>query len=183
MRRRARRQCRCAASLAACGNFCRAFYRRVNHTRSRGWRYQAGMRIQRIERRRCAAATAPTAAARRGRQLHASTAKARRFAANASLAARSAPSAASMRCSRCKGSRSRPSAQRAVKRGRNALDALDALKLGLLAGTLRPATLARLKSATADLREQLRRSRTRRGARRDRAAGRGRNRQGRHRCE
>jgi len=40
---------------------------------------------------------------------------------------------------------------RAVKHGRRALDALDELKLGLLAGTLDQATLLRLKSASADL--------------------------------
>jgi hypothetical protein len=43
--------------------------------------------------------------------------------------------------------------RRAVKRGRVALDALDALKVELLDGTAGPSTLARLKSATADLRE------------------------------
>jgi hypothetical protein len=43
--------------------------------------------------------------------------------------------------------------QRAVKRGRNALDMLDGLKAEVLTGTLGPATLARLKSATADLRD------------------------------
>jgi Class II flagellar assembly regulator len=43
--------------------------------------------------------------------------------------------------------------RRAVKRGRNALDALDALKLGMLAGTLDGAALARLKAATAGLGE------------------------------
>src|SRR5499426_246094 len=41
--------------------------------------------------------------------------------------------------------------RRAVKRGRMALDALDELKLGLLAGTLDTATLARLKTAVTDL--------------------------------
>jgi len=41
--------------------------------------------------------------------------------------------------------------RRAVKRGRFALDALDALKLGLLAGTLDTAALARLKTASGDL--------------------------------
>src|SRR5262245_38462970 len=48
-----------------------------------------------------------------------------------------------------------PTARRrtAVKRGRLALDALDELKLGLLGGTLDPATLAKLKSATAFLRD------------------------------
>jgi hypothetical protein len=43
--------------------------------------------------------------------------------------------------------------RRAVKRGRVALDALDALKVELLDGTAGSSTLARLKSATADLRE------------------------------
>ena len=41
--------------------------------------------------------------------------------------------------------------RRAVKRGRIALDALDELKLGLLAGTLDTAALARLKTAATDL--------------------------------
>ncbi len=41
--------------------------------------------------------------------------------------------------------------RRAVRRGRSALDALDALKLGLLAGALDTAALARLKTAAADL--------------------------------
>lgn len=41
--------------------------------------------------------------------------------------------------------------KRAVGRGRTALDVLDSLKLGLLDGTLEPSTLARLKSASADL--------------------------------
>jgi hypothetical protein len=40
---------------------------------------------------------------------------------------------------------------RAVKHGRRALDALDELKLGILSGTLDQATLLRLKSASADL--------------------------------
>jgi hypothetical protein len=44
--------------------------------------------------------------------------------------------------------------RRAVKRGRTALDALDALKLGLLAGQLDTAALARLKSAAAGLSER-----------------------------
>ena len=44
--------------------------------------------------------------------------------------------------------------RRAVSRGRTALDALDALKLGLLAGTLDLAALARLKSAAAGLSER-----------------------------
>ena len=43
--------------------------------------------------------------------------------------------------------------RRAVKRGRIALDALDELKVEALGGTLGPSTLARLKSATADLRD------------------------------
>lgn len=43
--------------------------------------------------------------------------------------------------------------KKAVRRGRTALDALDALKLGLLAGTLDTAALARLKSVTAGLAE------------------------------
>jgi hypothetical protein len=42
---------------------------------------------------------------------------------------------------------------RSVKRGRIALDALDELKIEVLSGTLGPSTLARLKSATADLRD------------------------------
>jgi len=41
--------------------------------------------------------------------------------------------------------------RRAVKRGRAALDALDELKHGLLAGTLAPSTLLRLKSAATEL--------------------------------
>ena len=43
--------------------------------------------------------------------------------------------------------------RRAVKHGRRALDALDELKLGLLGGTLDQATLLRLKSAAADLKD------------------------------
>jgi hypothetical protein len=43
--------------------------------------------------------------------------------------------------------------RRAVKRGRIALDALDELKHGLLAGTLGPATLARLKSVATELKD------------------------------
>jgi len=43
--------------------------------------------------------------------------------------------------------------RRAVKFGRRALDALDELKLGLLAGTLDPATMLRLKAVAGDLRE------------------------------
>jgi hypothetical protein len=41
----------------------------------------------------------------------------------------------------------------AVKRGRLALDALDELKIGLLGGTLAPATLTRLRSAAAFLKD------------------------------
>jgi hypothetical protein len=41
--------------------------------------------------------------------------------------------------------------RRAVARGRNALDILDEIKIGLLAGTLDAGTVARLKSAAADL--------------------------------
>jgi hypothetical protein len=41
--------------------------------------------------------------------------------------------------------------KRAVKRGTVALDALDELKLALLSGSLTPSTLARLKSASANL--------------------------------
>ena len=44
--------------------------------------------------------------------------------------------------------------RRAVKRGRSALDALDALKMGLLAGTLEPGALARLKAAATELAER-----------------------------
>jgi hypothetical protein len=43
--------------------------------------------------------------------------------------------------------------RRAVHRGRTALDSLDQLKLEVLAGTLSPSTLMRLKSVTADLRD------------------------------
>ena len=43
--------------------------------------------------------------------------------------------------------------RRAVKRGRIALDALDELKVGVLAGTIGPPTLQRLKAATAELRD------------------------------
>jgi hypothetical protein len=43
--------------------------------------------------------------------------------------------------------------RRAVKHGRRALDALDELKLSLLAGTLDQATMLRLKSVTADLKD------------------------------
>jgi hypothetical protein len=41
----------------------------------------------------------------------------------------------------------------ALKRGRHALDALDELKIGLLGGTLSPATLTKLKSAAAYLKD------------------------------
>jgi hypothetical protein len=43
--------------------------------------------------------------------------------------------------------------RRAVKNGRRALDALDEVKLGLLSGTLDQATMLRLKSVAADLKE------------------------------
>jgi len=43
--------------------------------------------------------------------------------------------------------------RRAVKYGRRALDALDELKLGLLSGTLEQATLLRLKSVAAELKD------------------------------
>ncbi len=43
--------------------------------------------------------------------------------------------------------------KRAVRRGRVALDALDELKLGLLAGTLSPATLNRLRASAAFLKD------------------------------
>ena len=43
--------------------------------------------------------------------------------------------------------------RRAVNRGRTALDALDELKLEVLAGTLGPPTLRRLRSATAEMRD------------------------------
>ncbi len=43
--------------------------------------------------------------------------------------------------------------RRAVTRGRVALDVLDDVKVELLAGTLGPSTLMRLKSVTADLKD------------------------------
>ena len=43
--------------------------------------------------------------------------------------------------------------RRAVKRGGIALDALDELKVGVLSGSVEPATLSRLKAVTAGLRE------------------------------
>ncbi len=43
--------------------------------------------------------------------------------------------------------------RRAVKNGRRALDALDEVKLGLLGGSLDQATMLRLKSVAADLKE------------------------------
>ncbi len=43
--------------------------------------------------------------------------------------------------------------RRVVKHGRRALDALDEVKLGLLSGTLDQATMLRLKSVAADLKE------------------------------
>jgi hypothetical protein len=41
--------------------------------------------------------------------------------------------------------------KRAVKRGRDALDVLDDLKIGLLSGSLDPATVQRLRLAASDL--------------------------------
>jgi hypothetical protein len=41
--------------------------------------------------------------------------------------------------------------KRAVKRGRDALDVLDDLKIGLLSGSLDPATVQRLRAAASDL--------------------------------
>ena len=41
--------------------------------------------------------------------------------------------------------------RRSVQRGRTALDVLDDLKIGLLAGDLKPATLGRLRDAAANL--------------------------------
>jgi hypothetical protein len=43
--------------------------------------------------------------------------------------------------------------RRVVKHGSRALDALDEIKLGLLAGTLDQATMLRLKTVAADLKE------------------------------
>lgn len=43
--------------------------------------------------------------------------------------------------------------RRVVKNGRRALDALDEVKLGLLGGSLDQATMLRLKSLAADLKE------------------------------
>jgi hypothetical protein len=43
--------------------------------------------------------------------------------------------------------------KRSVRRGRSALDVLDDLKVGLLGGHLDGATIARLQSAVADLKE------------------------------
>ena len=43
--------------------------------------------------------------------------------------------------------------RRVVKHGRRALDALDEVKLGLLSGTLDQATMLRLKSVAAELKE------------------------------
>ncbi len=43
--------------------------------------------------------------------------------------------------------------RRVVKQGRRALDALEEVKVGLLSGTLDQATMLRLKSAAADLKE------------------------------
>jgi hypothetical protein len=44
--------------------------------------------------------------------------------------------------------------RRTVKRGRTALDALDEIKIGVIGGTLDPATLARLKAVAASLGER-----------------------------
>jgi hypothetical protein len=41
--------------------------------------------------------------------------------------------------------------KRAVRRGRDALDVLDDLKIGLLSGSLDPATVQRLRTAASDL--------------------------------
>ena len=65
----------------------------------------------------------------------------------------------------------------AVKRGRLALDALDELKIGLLGGELTPATLTRAQVGRGPPQGWLRGRRARRGAGRDRAPGRGRDRQ------
>jgi len=46
-----------------------------------------------------------------------------------------------------------PARRGAVKRGRLALDALEELKIGLLGGTLAPATLNRLRSAATALKD------------------------------
>lgn len=43
--------------------------------------------------------------------------------------------------------------RQAIKRGRLALDALDELKLGLLGGLLAPATLTKLRSVAAFLKD------------------------------
>lgn len=41
--------------------------------------------------------------------------------------------------------------KKSVQRGRGALDVLDELKISMLAGSITPATVARLKTAAADL--------------------------------
>jgi hypothetical protein len=41
--------------------------------------------------------------------------------------------------------------KKSVQRGRGALDVLDELKIGLLSGAITPATVARLRTAAADL--------------------------------
>ena len=41
--------------------------------------------------------------------------------------------------------------KKSVQRGRGALDVLDELKISMLAGSITPATVARLRSAAADL--------------------------------
>jgi class II flagellar assembly regulator FliX len=60
--------------------------------------------------------------------------------------------------------------RRAVKRGRIALDALHALKVEVLAGTLNPSALARLKSGHRQPPRQFERWRPRLNAGRDRAS-------------
>jgi hypothetical protein len=65
----------------------------------------------------------------------------------------------------------------AIKRGRLALDALDELKAGLLGGDLAPATLQKLKAVAAHLRDGSGDAGLDGRPGRDRAAGRGRNRQ------
>lgn len=44
--------------------------------------------------------------------------------------------------------------KRAVRRGRNALDVLDDLKIGLLSGSLDPATVQRLRAAASELKAE-----------------------------
>ncbi len=56
-------------------------------------------------------------------------------------------------CAQARGALEFQRRKHAVKRGRLVLDALDELKLGLLGGTFGPATLTKLKSAAAHLRD------------------------------